>query len=283
MARRAPGVQDLFTPEINSDAPTPGSPNDWTTDNALTQQYDGYKVHAVLNEIAGMDHSGTTNVGTPAIYGLNFQTVSTAEKLPTSDGLTGGYAADGVTPGPLLARALDFIDSELGAIRAQLDANGESASTTIVLTAKHGQSPTKPADLTRIPDGPIIDALNAAWQAAHPTATAPLVALRDRRRRDADVAQRSLAHGDALREGLPPATSRASATTSRATRSRTRARAWTRSSPAATRRASSACRRTTRACPTSTPSRRSASSTRARRRRSPSTAAPTRPTCTCRS
>jgi hypothetical protein len=26
-------VQDLFAPEINSDAPTGGSPNDWTTDN----------------------------------------------------------------------------------------------------------------------------------------------------------------------------------------------------------------------------------------------------------
>ena len=33
---------------------------------------------------------------------MNFQTVSTAEKLPTSDGLAGGYNADGY-PGPLLA------------------------------------------------------------------------------------------------------------------------------------------------------------------------------------
>src|SRR5207245_9866522 len=30
------GVQDLFTPEINSDAPTLGSSIDWTKDNALT-------------------------------------------------------------------------------------------------------------------------------------------------------------------------------------------------------------------------------------------------------
>ena len=51
------------------------------------------------------------HVGTPAIFGMNFQTVSTAEKLPTSDGLTGGYLADGVTPGPLLSRALDYIDA----------------------------------------------------------------------------------------------------------------------------------------------------------------------------
>ena len=38
----------------------------------------------MLNEIDGFDHSGTRQVGTPAIFGMNFQTVSTAEKLPTS-------------------------------------------------------------------------------------------------------------------------------------------------------------------------------------------------------
>ena len=43
------GVQDLFAPEINSNAPTLGSSNDWTTDNALTLQYDTYKVEAVIN------------------------------------------------------------------------------------------------------------------------------------------------------------------------------------------------------------------------------------------
>ena len=37
------GIQDLFTPEINSDAPTVGSSTDWTKDNLLAQQYDGYR------------------------------------------------------------------------------------------------------------------------------------------------------------------------------------------------------------------------------------------------
>jgi hypothetical protein len=160
------GVQDLFTPEINSDAPTPGSPNDWTTDNALTMQYDHYKVEAVLNEIAGMDHSGTTHVGVPAIFGMNFQTVSTAEKLPTSDGLTGGYLSDGVTPGPLLQRALDFVDGQIGMFQSALRAFGLAHSTTIILSAKHGQSPQNPLALTRINDGKIVDALNTAWQGA---------------------------------------------------------------------------------------------------------------------
>ena len=171
------GVQDLFTPEINSDAPVPGSPGDWTSDNALTMQYDSYKVHAIVNEIKGFDHSGTTRVGTPAIFGMNFQTVSTAQKLPTSDGLTGGYLADGVTPGPLLARALKYIDDQVGAFQTAINQAGIADSTVMILSAKHGQSPTKPSDLTRIPDGPIIDGLNAAWHAANPTAADPLVAF----------------------------------------------------------------------------------------------------------
>lgn len=162
------GVQDLFAPEINSQAD--GVLGDWTSDNAKTQQYDGYKVRAILNEIDGYDHSGTTKVGVPAIFGMNFQTVSTAQKLPTSDGLTGGYLADGVTPGPLLSRALDFIDAQVGSFVNEIRGRHLQNSTTIILSAKHGQSPTQPAALTRVPDGPILQGLNAAWTAAHPGA-----------------------------------------------------------------------------------------------------------------
>ncbi|MFC8503746.1 alkaline phosphatase family protein [Pedococcus sp. NPDC057267] len=166
------GVDDLFTPEINSDAPGGG---DWTSDNAHTQQYDAYKVQAVLNEIDGKDHSGRTVVGTPAVFGLNFQSVSTAQKLPTSDGLEGGYLPGGRRPGPLLAKALDFVDASVGRMESQLTADGLARSTTIILTAKHGQSPTDPGTLTRIDDGPVIDGIDAGWAATHPGA-APLVA-----------------------------------------------------------------------------------------------------------
>jgi hypothetical protein len=170
------GIQDLFTPEINSDAPVLGSSSDWTKDNALTQQYDSYKVQAVINEIKGFDHSGTRSVGTPAIFGMNFQTVSTAQKLPKSNGLTGGYLADGMTPGPLLARALDYINTQVGAMTEAIKDRHLADNTVVILSAKHGQSPQTPSALTRIPDGPIMDALNAAWAATHPTA-APLVAF----------------------------------------------------------------------------------------------------------
>src|SRR5690242_97599 len=66
------GIQDLFTPEINSKA-TGYAAGDWTKDNAATEQYDGYKAQAVLNEIDGFDHSRTHKVGTPAVFGMNFQ------------------------------------------------------------------------------------------------------------------------------------------------------------------------------------------------------------------
>ena len=162
------GVQDLFTPEINSQASVAGS--DWTSDNALTQQYDSYKVQSVINEIHGYDHSGTTKVGMPAIFGMNFQTVSTAEKLPS-----GGYAADGSTPSPLLQGALSYINSQVGAMLDALHQVGELSDTIVIISAKHGQSPIDPSKLTRIDDGPIITALNTAWDAAGHTG--PLVAF----------------------------------------------------------------------------------------------------------
>ncbi|HTZ43597.1 MAG TPA: alkaline phosphatase family protein [Jatrophihabitans sp.] len=167
------GVQDLFTPEINGVADNAG--DDWSTDNALTQEYDSTKVAAVLNEIDGKDHSGTQPVGVPAIFGMNFQTLSTAQKLPVSDGLAGGYRPDG-TPGPLVQRALDYVDAQVGRFENELRARGLAGSTTIVLSAKHGQSPIDPTALRRVDDGAIIDKLNAAWTAAHPGA-APLVSF----------------------------------------------------------------------------------------------------------
>jgi len=184
------GVDDYFVPEINSSAnpsaPTDPNQYDWTTDNLLTQQYDGYKVKAVINWINGHRHDGTGNFGTPAIFGMNFQTVSTAQKLPLSrtEGVSGtaagGYEADGATPGLVLSNALDFVDQSLGQMISALTARGLVNQTAIIVSAKHGQSPMNPAALNRISDGKIIDALNAAWnqdhQAGNPSAT-PLVAF----------------------------------------------------------------------------------------------------------
>jgi hypothetical protein len=175
------GVDEYFTPEINSSAdplnPTSPDAGDWTTDNLLTQKYDNYKVQAVVNWIKGKHHDGTGNPGTPAIFGMNFQSVSTAEKLPTSytEGTTaklaGGYLADGSTPGPVLSNALDFVDSSLGKMVQALKDGGLYTKSAIIISAKHGQSPMNPAALNRISDGKITGALNAAWAVTHPSNT----------------------------------------------------------------------------------------------------------------
>ena len=161
------GITDSFDPEIDSNAllpngdPWPGA-SDWTKDNAATMQYDSYKVQAVLNWIDGYNHQRTQHVGVPSIFGMNFQTVSTAEKLPSSDGLTGGDFPGTTTPGPLLQRALQYANDQIARMDAEITQQGLGNSTAIVLSAKHGQSPQDPNDLTRIDDGPIIDGVNAA-------------------------------------------------------------------------------------------------------------------------
>jgi arylsulfatase A-like enzyme len=100
---------------------------------------------------------------------MNFQTVSTAEKLPTSpiNGVerTGGYLHRGGrwVPGPVLQDALGFVDRQLGLMVNRLSRRGLLENTDIVISAKHGQSPIETSSLKRIDDGNVIDALNAAW------------------------------------------------------------------------------------------------------------------------
>lgn len=168
------GLDDLFTPEINSVADTAG--HDWSEVNSLTQRYDHFKVRAVLNEIRGYDHSGRRHVGTPGVFGMNFQSLSTAQKLPTSNGRAGGYNATGTAPGPVVKSALNYVDREVGSMLAALRQTHQLRSTTIILSAKHGQSPMDRHSLKRIDDGAVIDALNAAWKDQHPNRPQPLVA-----------------------------------------------------------------------------------------------------------
>jgi hypothetical protein len=168
------GVDDFFTPEISSQATGYPAGVDWDTDVAANMQYDSYKVQAVLNEIDGYNHSRTKHVGVPALFGMNFQVVTTAEQQPTSDGLTGGYLPGGKVPGPLLTRALNYVNNEIGVMVAQLKAQGLASSTAIIITSKQGQSPTNPEDLKRINDATIMAAVDAAWAKTHPKA-APLV------------------------------------------------------------------------------------------------------------
>ncbi len=148
------GAEDLYTPEINSpprdlacvtaQGPS-GNPDScavldptlqWTDNVSFVVVYDGLKVQAVVNEIQGWDHSRTKKVGTPTIFGMNFQAVSVGQKL-TAD----GYDNAAGKPSAGLAAALDFVDASLGRFVEALEHEGLASKTLIVLAAKHGQSP----------------------------------------------------------------------------------------------------------------------------------------------
>jgi hypothetical protein len=177
-------IDDFFAPEIDSQAVEPnGVPypqdDDWAHIDAATKQYDRYKVRAVVNELDGYDHSGRDKVGVPAILGMNFQTVSVAEKVDSPATITknsdgsytvgptelAGYLPGTTTPGPLLTSALRYVDAQLERMVDTIHREGLQSSTAIIITAKHGQSPQDPLLLKRIKDGPIIDGINAAWTA----------------------------------------------------------------------------------------------------------------------
>jgi Type I phosphodiesterase / nucleotide pyrophosphatase len=178
-------VNDLFTPEINADL-IPASlvdtrnntitfphPNPDGTGNYFipdyvgnTEAYDHIKVDGVLNQIDGLSSGGTAGAGVPAIFGMNFQTVSVAEKDvdpsktcdPTRNDGTPcdpNYVAGGYEPGtlaftPQLEGGLQFIDDSIGSLVSELKAQHVYDSTEIILTAKHGQSPIDPTTLAKV-------------------------------------------------------------------------------------------------------------------------------------
>ncbi len=140
------GIEDLFTPEINSQLPGGAAGADNTTSFAGTRNYDQIKVKAILNQIDGMDSTGQSRRPTPNVFGMNFQAVSVGQKLAKSGfgdaaGLVGGYTDAAGTPGNALSLQLDFIDASLGSMVARLKARGLFDRTVIIVSAKHGQSP----------------------------------------------------------------------------------------------------------------------------------------------
>jgi arylsulfatase A-like enzyme len=128
---------------------------------------------------------------------MNFQTVSVAEKIRstpttligpdkngnyhTSAPQAGGYQRvhGKLVPGPVLSGALNYVDAQLGRMVSRIRKDGLAGSTTIIITAKHGQSPQDPNKLITVQDGPIISAINAAWAKTHPGNTKLIVAGTD--------------------------------------------------------------------------------------------------------
>jgi hypothetical protein len=163
------GLDDFFAPEINSVAtnlvPAAGPDEDYTTKPSSTEIYDDYKVAAILKQIdgkwsddglAGVTDTSGPAPGVPAIFGMNFQAVSVAQKnARTPDG---GYLDAAGTAGAELAHALAHTDASIGRMVDELKAQKRFADTLIIVTAKHGQSPIDKS-LVRKVDGDAVAAL----------------------------------------------------------------------------------------------------------------------------
>jgi Type I phosphodiesterase / nucleotide pyrophosphatase len=168
-------VDDFFGPEINSipvnlpqvkilscnslpDQKATTSSDDYTTSFQNIQCYDALKVQAILNEIDGKTHDGSNAAPVPNIFGMNFQAVSVGQKLvyqdpPVAKGfsVTGGYLDAIGTPSDSLLQEIEFVDNSIGMMVSELKAKDLYASTLIVITAKHGQSPIDINRVLRIP------------------------------------------------------------------------------------------------------------------------------------
>jgi predicted AlkP superfamily pyrophosphatase or phosphodiesterase len=139
------GVDDLARTEINSIDPATNS--DYTDVYTHTEKFDDYHVQAILNQIDGKDSTGGTSAAVPTLFGTNFQTLSVAQKAPVAKG--GGYLDAAFTPGPQVAAAIAYADASIGRMVAELKQRNLFASTAIIVTAKHGQSPSDHTKLVK--------------------------------------------------------------------------------------------------------------------------------------
>ena len=131
--------------------------DDWTTDFDSIKCYDQLKVNAVVNWINGKNHLGTGKAPVPVIFGMNFQAVSVGQKLIEPIRCQGPTQTLAVIrmprelPRPSMASGDQFVDAAIGQMVAALKHQGLLDSTTIIITAKHGQSPIDPNRFFPIP------------------------------------------------------------------------------------------------------------------------------------
>jgi hypothetical protein len=149
-------LDDYYSPDINSNLiPLPGVktaggldcstvPNnnggDWTGDFDNVKCNDQLKVNAVLNWIDGKTHLGNSTAVVPQVFGMDFQAVSVGQKL-IENGVKGGYTDAAGTPTASMLGEIEFVDGAIGQFVNELKKNHLYDSTTIIITAKHGQSP----------------------------------------------------------------------------------------------------------------------------------------------
>jgi hypothetical protein len=157
-------LDDYYSPDVNSHVtplqgvttathvscdPLPDPiDDDWTRSFDDIKCYDQLKVNAVRHWIDGNTHLGGGQLrGVPAIFGMNFQSVSVGQKLIEKiNGIRtfGGYTDAAGTPTAPMQSEIEYVDAAIGQMVAELNARGLTDSTAIIITAKHGQSPVDP-------------------------------------------------------------------------------------------------------------------------------------------
>jgi len=146
------GLDDFYGPESDAKAVlVDGILQDATTAPAgvklksisksipMSEAYDDMRVDALVNQINGKTSAGAPAPSAPALFGMSFIAVNTAEKDPTTGGIDNFGGGNIVNPG--LADAMSHTDASVNRIVSALKAANLYDSTLIVLTAKHGQSP----------------------------------------------------------------------------------------------------------------------------------------------
>lgn len=131
------GVSDLFLLEINANAAV--------NTLATCETFDSLRAVAVLNWIKGKDHTGTTTIGVPQIFGMNFQAVNAAKKASADGGYIDSIGTPDSSSTNNLQAALTYVDQNVGSFVSALAAQGLTESTAVIFTAKHGESPQDPA------------------------------------------------------------------------------------------------------------------------------------------
>ena len=114
----------------------------WAGSIAAVQLYDDLKVRAIVEEIDCRDHTGGHRVGTPALFGMNFQSVNVAQKSPA-----GAYRDTRAMPGGALLDAIEHVDDSIGRILAELHRRG-LASTTLLIIHEAGEPPRRNTEFT---------------------------------------------------------------------------------------------------------------------------------------
>ena len=154
------GLDDYYAPEVSSAVvPLPGvktlegaacdpvrdtvGAGAWNASFENIQCYDAIKVYALLNQIAGKTHSGAPAV-TPAVFGMNFQSVYVGQSVNEAGVAAGGYKNAEAVPSAELLREIEYVDAAIGEIVNGLKTAGIYNNTLVIITAKHGESPIDP-------------------------------------------------------------------------------------------------------------------------------------------